>query len=802
MRLISLKISNFRVIKDAHLEFPDKVIGIIGPNGAGKSSIIEAIAWALYGNQAARSGKDEIKSNFESKSSICQVDLTFTINEEKFRVIRRITGKTDRVEVELYRGDASESVGVSETKNYIGELLGLDWSGFKSSFLARQQELNALSDLQPSKRKDHLAGMLGIEKLDKAMQYAKQDTKLYANQTEFLERQLLSASQIEASIKELSQRIVEAAQNEAKGKSKFEVIEKVFKETSANFVEQQARKNKWVHFTANLDSSQKSIELFKNRQITNRSEFDELQILQKEKEAISHKLKNHQSLIDEFEQLKEIRSKVEYLNQLKNQKKTLLHDIAELQNKDSKTTDTISLKQTESKKIPDDIDSQLKEHKHELELTREKYSESKADFDSFNRELAKLQKQLGSIGELGSETICDRCLRPLGNDLPSIKKHLETELELILSQKRAAEAKLEKNKIAGIALKEKLLAIEKDFELKKRLAHELEALAKEKEIFELNLKNLNLRLKEIDGKLSSEKDVSFNEAVFAELQTKVEQAQKNQLRLKQVEGSLERLPKLTEEIKETELKIAEFQKQVEAVHKQIDDLGFSEKGFTELHQLFEEKQVEFENSREEYRQSQNVHLLVKKELEGKLEQKETLKKSEDELEETRTARYHTEKLASLFSEYRSHLISRIRPTLSDLSGRLIAEMTAGKYNMVELDEKYNLRILDYGDYFGVERFSGGEKDLANLCLRLAISLSLTEAAGMARSFIILDEVFGSQDSSRRELIVQSLGNLKNRFPQILLISHLEDIKDKVEMLIEVTPTAAGYSEVRVNEEIT
>ena len=45
-----------------------------------------------------------------------------------------------------------------------------------------------------------------------------------------------------------------------------------------------------------------------------------------------------------------------------------------------------------------------------------------------------------------------------------------------------------------------------------------------------------------------------------------------------------------------------------------------------------------------------------------------------------------------------------------------------------------------------------------------------------RSFVILDEVFGSQDSGRRDLIFDALANLKPRFPQMILITHLEELK--------------------------
>jgi hypothetical protein len=121
------------------------------------------------------------------------------------------------------------------------------------------------------------------------------------------------------------------------------------------------------------------------------------------------------------------------------------------------------------------------------------------------------------------------------------------------------------------------------------------------------------------------------------------------------------------------------------------------------------------------------------------------------------------------------------------------------WDFIELDDKYNLRVMDNGQFYGVERFSGGEKDLANLCLRLAISLSLTEAAGLNRSFIILDEIFGSQDNERKNLILSGLANLKERFPQILLITHIDDIKDGVEQIIDVKPTGLGYSEIVIDE---
>jgi exonuclease SbcC len=107
-------------------------------------------------------------------------------------------------------------------------------------------------------------------------------------------------------------------------------------------------------------------------------------------------------------------------------------------------------------------------------------------------------------------------------------------------------------------------------------------------------------------------------------------------------------------------------------------------------------------------------------------------------------------LSDVMSNFRTFLISRIRPTLASYSSDFFERLTDGKYRELELDENYNLLVYDNGNAYKIERFSGGEEDLANLCLRLAISEVITERASGVFNFIILDEIFGSQDNFRRQ----------------------------------------------------
>ena len=103
-----------------------------------------------------------------------------------------------------------------------------------------------------------------------------------------------------------------------------------------------------------------------------------------------------------------------------------------------------------------------------------------------------------------------------------------------------------------------------------------------------------------------------------------------------------------------------------------------------------------------------------------------------------------------------------------------------------------------GESYDIERFSGGEEDLANLSLRIAISKILAERSGASFNLIILDEVFGSQDTARRRNIIKVLTHLSRQFRQILLITHIEDMKhDYLTSLLEVREAADGASNIRV-----
>ncbi|MDQ3556357.1 MAG: SMC family ATPase, partial [Gemmatimonadota bacterium] len=157
-------------------------------------------------------------------------------------------------------------------------------------------------------------------------------------------------------------------------------------------------------------------------------------------------------------------------------------------------------------------------------------------------------------------------------------------------------------------------------------------------------------------------------------------------------------------------------------------------------------------------------------------------------------RYH-EELDEAFSTLRAELNAHLRPELSEIASLFLAQLTDGRYTSMEIDEGYNILVLDEGEEKPV--ISGGEEDVANLVLRLSLSQMIAERAGHPLSLLILDEVFGSLDVARRDNVVQLLHHLEDRFEQVILITHIEGIRESLDQVLRVEfDERSGTSRVR------
>jgi exonuclease SbcC len=159
---------------------------------------------------------------------------------------------------------------------------------------------------------------------------------------------------------------------------------------------------------------------------------------------------------------------------------------------------------------------------------------------------------------------------------------------------------------------------------------------------------------------------------------------------------------------------------------------------------------------------------------------------------------HLGRTADLMGTFRNTVVGAVGPRLSAQAGELFAELTDHEYDDLQVDpETYEIRIVDRGIDYGMDRFSGSETDLANLALRVAISEHVRFQSGGAVGLLVLDEVFGSLDPDRKARMLMALERLRGRFRQVLVVTHDADMKEELPNAIEVVETAPRRATARV-----
>ena len=117
-------------------------------------------------------------------------------------------------------------------------------------------------------------------------------------------------------------------------------------------------------------------------------------------------------------------------------------------------------------------------------------------------------------------------------------------------------------------------------------------------------------------------------------------------------------------------------------------------------------------------------------------------------------------------------------------------------NREDKKETLDILISDAAGKREYEMFSGGEAFRINFAIRMALSRVLAQRAGARLRMLVIDEGFGSQDAEGRQRLIQAINMVQGDFSKILVITHLEELKDAFPARIEVEKTLTG-SAIRV-----
>lgn len=147
------------------------------------------------------------------------------------------------------------------------------------------------------------------------------------------------------------------------------------------------------------------------------------------------------------------------------------------------------------------------------------------------------------------------------------------------------------------------------------------------------------------------------------------------------------------------------------------------------------------------------------------------------------------------------IIEAAVPEIEENANALLGRMTSGRMTVAfetqretkqgNVRETLDIQIADELGTRAYEMYSGGEAYRVNFAIRVALSKLLARRAGAELRTLMIDEGFGTQDAQGREHLVDAITAIQADFDRILVITHIEELKDAFPVRIEVRKTDQG-----------
>ncbi len=227
MRPLSITLDGFRsYAQRSEFDFRHRqLVGIVGPIGSGKSTILDAVAFALYGMTPTE--RSSTKSLIHQRSDAARVELVFEVDGQVWRAVRALR-RAGQSEHALYRysSDAGLLAGEDplervlkkgEVDQRIEQLLGLDFAAFNRSVLLAQGRFAELLQATATQRDEVLKGVFGFERIGSMERLAKLRRDTAARDLEELGRE-------RDTLHETRQRLEQAEVEAGRARSRLEEL--------------------------------------------------------------------------------------------------------------------------------------------------------------------------------------------------------------------------------------------------------------------------------------------------------------------------------------------------------------------------------------------------------------------------------------------------------------------------------------------------------------------------------------------------------------------------------------------------
>ena len=784
MRLNSLHLCNFRQHIDTRIDFETGITGIIGPNGSGKSTILEAIAWALYGMPAARGTRDSIRSYRAGSRASVKVELDFELGGHRYLVSRGLTG------AELYLDGASAPIAtsISGVTELLRRRLGMSHEEFFNTYFTGQKELSVMAAMGPAERAQFLSRVLGYERLRTAQGLVRDRRKSIVAEISGLRAGMADPEAVNQALADAERRVKETQSRAADAAARSKRCRRALDEVTPRWEAVQRERDALLAITAELRVVESERAALTRDDERVARELDGAAAARRELERLTLELAPLPAMQLELRSLDRSCNEAERRRTLVETERSLADEIDRLRERLSKIDTAPALEPEVALQLAQ-VRSDLTEAQRQFEDAQGDWIRDKQEAETKRQalldQLRDVQKQREQIVELGEGGTCPICARPLGTHFRSVLEVLDSQIETITIDGKYFRARIEQLDAMPSEIKElddrRRQLFENVGKLERRLA-KVQAAVQELTALRQDLDAKRERQMAVSRELETIA-VSYDAARHAEVRAIVERLTPLAGQATKLTAQLEREPGLVAERE----RIRTSSQQVDARGRELvsrrDALQFSEASFSEMRERYEAAAAELRAAELAAVTADAELASARAALDAADRARAELARNEEHLGVLSRERRLHEELDRAFSDLRTDLNQALRPEISDLASRYIRELTDGRYTELELDDQYNVIVLE--DAIPKPVISGGEEDLANLVLRLAISEMIAERAGQAFSLLILDEVFGSLDEARRHNVVDLLRRLQDRFEQVILITHIESVREGLDRVVTV-----------------
>lgn len=746
--LKSIELANIRSHEHVLFEPVESgITAIYGSTGAGKSSIVDSLAWILYGVKphGVKRFSELVKEGVDASTEKVFAEAILEVDGSELKIKRSIVSKKGDMQCDVWERKIGEQdfvrvieKAVSDAEPYIRKRLLMDKNGYLAAVFVQQKQVDQLIEARPAERGEVIERLTGISSISEALNLAKQNFNS-------LKKNLKDFEVNEEDVQKLHKEFDDIVASIALKSNRRDLLEAAYKQTNLEYgtvaksienaekIEEQKEKNRaeLMRIEANLSVVSEDL----NRLLEQKEE----------KKKIIPVGYNSGTLVDIENDRKRISA----------EQRNLERELYALQSQEDNvrlTTEKYGAIVEKSRlKTLNDVQSAIKNQEKKITASRERMNvlrENIASLKDSNKRLDRAKTVVSS-----HDGSCPTCLQKVANPenaVNSMDKEIadnNTTIEALDQEYTTLDTACDK---ASLTL-EKLSKIKNAFE----------------KLEEVGTKDFIKEKEEIKFKISSaENDLKATEKFY-----------QNAKRFDEIKKDYDNIVAQALKRSNQKEKYLSLKQEIEDVLNKLEETK------SDNMQTMRKKMMSLADKKtQEYEKFVNIREEVSVMEERKIFLEKDLQIQDQKLEEHRGMLKNVEisgNSVKVIEEFRENRVKAAIPLVTNYASDLIARFSDGHFVGLKLDKDFNASVVLKS---GVERkvglLSGGELSEASLALRIAISMMLN--AGSSKNVIILDEVLTAQDVSRSESILLSIKDVCQG--QVIMISHgsnTSEIADKI-----------------------